>query len=349
MRLLLLTLMLLFAGKLSAETWIVNNLPGSAADFSSLADAITAAQDGDTLFIQPSGIVYGAVTFNKQLYLLGAGHYPSFSNGVAATIAGITLGAGADGTFIKGLKLSGSITALGVVTDVVVSGCYISTLYCINSSAVGSTGWVVEGNVLINTTGGGYVISVNGNGINMIIRNNFMMNTGSYLIMSHIHASAVIEHNIIGSGATPATSLFANTSTGNTLRDNIFLSNASSPSNLSTNCSGCTWVNNLTYSPTSSIADLPGGNWNNTAPEFLSGEIPFSWNYGLDLQLEPGSPGHDSATDQGSIGLYGGAHNFSKEGYNVALPRIDSATLLNGTVPSGGTLYLNLQARVAGN
>jgi len=329
-----------------ATTWTVNNLPGSSADFSSLSAAIAASVQGDSIYVQPSGISYGTITIDKQLFILGAGHHPGFNNGVAAITGAITINGTASGTFIKGIYILGNIVGGSSITNVVISGCRIEGAYNFNATGSGSTGWIVEGNVLI-VTSSSQNFYVGGNAIAWTIRNNYIQ-TNQINVSTAIHPSAVFEHNLVVSTGTAACQFFASATTGANLRDNIFITQSNAQSTYQTNCTNCNWVNNISYNPNSAMADLPGSNFNNTDPNFINA-ASFSWDYAWDFGLLNSSVGYQAATDQGDIGLTGGSHTFNKFGYNNSLPRIESVILNDSSVPSGGTLTIQLQAVGAGN
>ncbi|MEM1003444.1 MAG: hypothetical protein AAGH46_12425, partial [Bacteroidota bacterium] len=52
----------------------VDNCPNSAADFTTIQDAIDAAEDGDIIYVQPSMTSYGSINLNKEIDLIGRSH-----------------------------------------------------------------------------------------------------------------------------------------------------------------------------------------------------------------------------------------------------------------------------------
>lgn len=59
----------------NARTYVVNNIPNSYADFTTLQDAVDGANNGDVLLIQPSPYSYGNATINKQLHIVGRSYF----------------------------------------------------------------------------------------------------------------------------------------------------------------------------------------------------------------------------------------------------------------------------------
>jgi hypothetical protein len=64
------------AGSSFAATIIVDNNPNHSADYTTLQEAVDAAEFGDTILVGPSfsGNSYGAVTINKSVHIYGTGY-----------------------------------------------------------------------------------------------------------------------------------------------------------------------------------------------------------------------------------------------------------------------------------
>lgn len=84
-RTLLFSVLLLCA--LGAEATIrrVNNITGVNAQYTTFSAAVTASSAGDTIYLEPSPIVYGGVTLNKKLTIIGNGYFNNPSNGYVDT------------------------------------------------------------------------------------------------------------------------------------------------------------------------------------------------------------------------------------------------------------------------
>lgn len=96
----------------------VNNVD-SSAPYASIAAAVTAAVDGDTIMVEGSTIDYDETTINKRLVILGPGYWLR-ENGIttesaqSANINGITTTEG--GTVIMGIHVWGGFRVEGAKT-----------------------------------------------------------------------------------------------------------------------------------------------------------------------------------------------------------------------------------------
>lgn len=92
----------------------VSNVVTVDADFTTIADATTAAAAGDTIHIFGSPFNYNGFTINKQLHFIGPG-YLLDENGIyetgsePANVGNILLNAAATHTVIEGLRIRGSL------------------------------------------------------------------------------------------------------------------------------------------------------------------------------------------------------------------------------------------------
>jgi len=105
----------------------VNNTTGSGAPYTTINDALTAAEVGDTIMMDGSNDSYGNITINKKVVLMGPGYWRS-ENGVSglgesdATLGTITINAAAQGTVLRGLNMEFiKINA----SNVVVNRCHV--------------------------------------------------------------------------------------------------------------------------------------------------------------------------------------------------------------------------------
>lgn len=121
------------------KTLRVNNTPGLVTDnitvFGTIASAVTASANGDTIHIEPTVTSYGSFSLNKSLVIIGAGYffdapdndglYYQSSNSRVTTI---TLNPGSQGSHILGLTFptSGLSVNLNNVTgplDLLIEKC----------------------------------------------------------------------------------------------------------------------------------------------------------------------------------------------------------------------------------
>ncbi|MFN0031844.1 MAG: right-handed parallel beta-helix repeat-containing protein [Flavobacteriales bacterium] len=328
----------------NATVYTVNNEVGFAADYVTVQQAVNAALDGDTIYIQPSSLSYASFNLNKRLFLLGAGHNPEFSPYNAALTTTV-LQTGSTGSVIKGVHLNSVTSAAStVINDIVISGCYF---YALNLSSSGIyNNWILEGNIIYcaGTNGANF----NYTGANFILRNNIFYKPDLGYFFYGTPAGAVIDHNLFL--FSPTNGAFYGMTNGSganvTVRNNIFYAVTSGSMNPIDNGCNCSFQNNMSYSPNQSFPNMPGNNMNNTDPEFIDPVYYFTYN--ANYRLEDTSLGADAATDGSDVGLYGGIFNFSQDGFDGGTPRVGTFTLQTSSAPQGGTITINLKAHGSG-
>ncbi|MDO7845129.1 hypothetical protein Q5H92_02085 [Hymenobacter sp. M29] len=176
--------------------------------YSSLQAAHDAASSGDIIYLEPSGISYGALTCIRPLTIIGNGYYLTQNTGLQLdtreSIAdAITFAAGSAGSRITGCTLNTSmnIAASNVTVERnrFASGyCYIG--YNPSIGSVGVSGIIFRQNIVEN----GYSVSLYpgstaGTAVsNVNITNNILTggitSSGQYTRMSNI----LISNNVIG-------------------------------------------------------------------------------------------------------------------------------------------------------
>lgn len=120
-----------FSTSVFADKIRVNNtlVAPNQVDFNEIQEAVDAANIGDTIYVEGSGIPYqGGIEINKKLTIIGPGYLlnqphtlPSLCKQLSATIGenqGITLYAGASGSYITGLSfVSNAGTPVSILID----------------------------------------------------------------------------------------------------------------------------------------------------------------------------------------------------------------------------------------
>lgn len=326
-------LICLLTYSLEATVLVVDNNPGSTAQYTTIISAINAAAPGDTIYVQGSTIDYSGNclhNINKKIILLGPGHKPANQTNLNARITGcgpaISLITGATGTVIMGFWLSGSIWATtGTVDSLVITNNYIT-----DNIDISGNDHVIANNVIQGTNPG---IDLNGGGgTNIFIRNNIIAGR----IQDFNSPTVEISNNvfIINAAAFQAVS-------NSFVRNNIFLK--ANPSGIS----NATFLNNITYLTTDTVPNgtsTGSGNINNTDPQFInvsSAATQFSYSY--NYQLQNTSPGKNAGTDGTDIGVFGGLTPF-KPGGETFLPVIRQMTITNPIVPSGTDINVTITA-----
>lgn len=337
----------------------VDNRVGSGANYTSVGAAISAASNGDTIYIHPSSVSYGDINVNKQLTFIGPGHNPEYTGGMAASLNSITLKTGSSGSKFTGLSIS--LIKCDVwqqADDIVIANNYISSAGPIGGAYgdnAGSNNWLIEGNVIIETEGCGgcKVIDLKGGGLgissNWIFRNNFIQSKASNgnVLFSKLNSTTILENNIIY--FRKSTPIFSVDVTGGEFRNNIFWVSNSGFTDITEDATNLLFMNNITYHSNGTLLDLVGtDNINNTDPEFVSVSGNPDFNYDDDFSLSPTSPAHNAGTDGTDLGIFGANFPFRMEGYPQHFPRLQWFQVSSTVVPQGGTLEINLKAVRAG-
>lgn len=117
--------------KLNAQHQVIAVQNGDVPSFyTSLATALAAADDGDTLYL-PSGTFAMSETIDKESHFEGRGHYPSdlTGSGISKITGNILIREGADGTSFEGLYLdqislgNGNGSTFITISDILISRC----------------------------------------------------------------------------------------------------------------------------------------------------------------------------------------------------------------------------------
>lgn len=357
--------LLFVAQSIFAKVITVDNNTGTTANFTNLAEAITAAINGDTLYVHPSQNSYGSIALAKKLAIIGPGHHPSTAGNV--TLDDVTLKTGSSGSVISGLalkKIWAEQRTNTQVHDILIENNLFLSLYtsAILGGGAGSYGntdnWVIRGNVFpnLNNCGNCTAISVdewsiaNTTNENWFIYNNLFL-IGNNHAFSNLNASSIISNNTIIIAATnPNYYVFKGSSGshGANISNNIFIVTHKDFTNIAANCNNCTFTNNLTYNPNATLAKLPGtGNIDNKSPDFVQVPFSYAWSYDHDYNVSSSSAAYKAGTDGTDIGVYGGkAFRFNINGYPTGLPFIEMFRVNNPQLISGEKVNVEISTTI---
>ncbi|MEL6676891.1 MAG: hypothetical protein AAFR61_32075 [Bacteroidota bacterium] len=315
---------------LQATIITVSNAPASAAAYSDLAQAITAASAGDTLHVEGTGITYSGSNFviDKRLVLIGPGRFPQGEFASGALVNGLRFQAGSDSSEVHGLYVNGTINTLSTVNHIVITGCYIEYGIDVNGG-----NWLIRDNII---RGGPFAVNPFAlmnfaeNATNLQIENN-VINGQCYKVRN-----GTFRNNIM----TRVGQTFKGACFNNVLENNIFYG----PNALG--CSNCTFNNNLTFGSSNDTIPYTGSTGTNNLisqdPLFVN--APLSLNIflyqSLDFHLQAGSPALNAGTDSKDLGVFGGVSGTVSG--NPPIPHIRSVSIDNATVPVGGNLHIKL-------
>ncbi|MBK9255359.1 MAG: hypothetical protein IPM42_07725 [Saprospiraceae bacterium] len=216
-----------------------NTSTGVTTQYTTLQAAVTAAVDGDIIYLYPSSTSYGSATINKRLTIIGPGYLvaqnPSLmintyvSNGV---VDNLTFAAGSNGTLITGVDIN-QININGQANIAITRSKIRLDVNIDNTNNILFEGCYFEW----NASNDHKIIGNNNN--TLLIRNNIFVNTnnnngGWFDIVISANSNSIIENNVFRWTIQVQNSI---------VRNNIFLSNSTNP--IQNIGSGNSFLNNI--------------------------------------------------------------------------------------------------------
>ncbi len=328
--------------EVKADVLIVDNSVNSPGIYPSINDAVAAAQAGDTIYLQPSGVQYSGATINKSVHLIGPGHTINWTTSLPH-VASISIVSPASGTIIEGITVVGSVSLGNNITDVVIRNCRLSATNSRITTGESCHNLVIEGNVIQNYTSLFSIIATTQSTQNILIKNNFiLMNTTgtSATVLSGVNATTQFDHNTViltNTGGSYCTSCQPHT-----VSNNIWIG---ASQNLSSGSASSIFYNNQTWSASTTFDPLPGvNNIDNVEPVFVNAPA-YAWTINNDYNLEESNAGFTGSSTGGQIGMYGGVFDFRKRGEPRGVPTFDQILLLTTSVPQDGTIQISVKAK----
>lgn len=327
-----------FAKNLNAQNLITLQHGSTATFYTDLQASITAAQDGDYIYIPGGtwGILNNAIDINKRLNVYGAGALTdsTIATGVSLIISTFRFNSGSSNSFVSGCKFSSSIiigydTCANYVDNISVGNNYCtSSLNCYSKS---------RNTYLKNNVFSGLLFS---NSQNFSILNNIILGSvqitnnnsntqQSYgsLINNYINS---LSGNVGGGTSAPSNILIKNNyifSSGNgNITNSNFFNNFSNINLLGSYSTTNTYINNQIATLSSIFINVPSA----------STYSPVN-NY----HIITTSPAHNAGDDGTDIGIYGGTNPW-KEGLVPANPHIRFSNI-NSQTGTGGNLPVNIK------
>ena len=335
----------MFSFAVKAAVHVVDNNPNNTTAYSTIQDAVDAAADNDTIYIQPSSTLYDSPTLTKTLVIIGAGRHPNKQNHNTSRMVNLVFGLESSGSSILGLVITNIVSGEGAgIDNITITHCRIKM-----NLTIWGNNYYIANNVIsqqFNTS---------------IAAINVQNSGGSY-------SNIIIENNIIASWISSLEG------SSNVLRNNLFLSNSSysnvfsnGVNNISSNiiiennifygsspeyCSACTFNNNITFQTTQDI--LPYGS-STGVDNLVWFEIGFvnvpvpgltvmnNLYTDRDFHLDTDAPGLTGGTDGNEIGLFGGSTLFSMDG-EPPIPVVREFILENSSIPIDGVLQISVSS-----
>lgn len=318
----------------------VDNSPGANAQYDNLPDAITAAADGDILYVHASETNYGVITINKPLSLIGYSHS---SEDRRTKITRITINTGITGVTIKGVHVTDTGTSALVVSgssssepleNFVLENNKIDG--SIRFQGSGADNVLIRGNVMRQI---GFTSSTSASQFtNTIITNNIV-----YSVITVVNYNSVEIKNNVFLGTRGVHSL--NTEGDLIVQDCIFYHNTSIDYN--PNRDGLVFQHCLSYNASGTTTPLGGtNNIDDQDPLWVNPSDDFTYAPLSDYNLQPSSPAIDAGVSGNDIGLFTGVPEdfmFNNLGFSQGIPTV-SITAITNTVAPGGTLDVTIES-----
>lgn len=292
---------------LPASVWRISNVTGAGAHFTQIntANASSMVIAGDTLYIEPSPVIYSAATITKRLTVIGSGYFLSENpqtqaNPVMTNINGFTFSTGSSGSVLMGCQFNAGIVISSSLSSIVIKRNYIS----------------------ISSSGTTYGIIVNPSDTDIVVAQNYITSTSNQNYSSlYVHSDA---HNVLVSGnfienvnatypqaivvQSTASAIFEN----NVFKGNLYLFNSQFNNNIWRSGTLSTMQNTTCYNNICSDNQLGTTNGNQTANMtnvFLNtGSTDGKW------RLAAGSPAIGAGTGGIDCGMFAGLHPYVLSG-----------------------------------
>jgi len=349
-------LLLLTSLSIQAQNIItIDNGPQSTTPLKTIAEAISAAVDGDIIYVQASASTYGAATVDKEVTIIGRSH--SEVNNIS-TLGGVSIKA--SNVTLKGLNCGGiscSSAAPGSpITNVKVYECKGSFTFGQGYTRTTPTldGIEIRGCVVgsINQYDDALNVLVSNN---IITSNISIYNPTKITIGNNIfRVSSNLSFN--NSGAEETAILF----------NNMFINNYGAQGNITFtsgdwNVSNCLTYN---YNATNNFNFTTSGNGTYQANNVLLNTDPLFTNIDAtiadsmagttayisaarledDLTLQAGSPALTGGNGGSQIGLFNNAFNFKYLGNPRGIPTLDIVSY-DGAVAKDGNINVTISAK----
>lgn len=336
----------------------VSNTPSTLAQYNTIQAAVDASNTGDTIYVHGSPNAYAAFTItNKQLVIIGPGWSPNKNLPFQAIVPGFTMtGASSANTEIQGLYFNGSILIQSNHPDNIkfIRNLFVNLYVYINDGSVTYSGYLFEGNVFDNAQVQG---ASNSTYQNFLFQNNYFHEYGC-CVTGNIYGftnsvNVLFDHNLWYGPGGSTRDCFTGNCRFMTLTNNIFVRrDAGNQNSLST------FNNNITYYPSGSTPPSDpwsinsnvngGGNVSNQNPQMVDQTAVNAGtdNPLLDFTISSG-PANNSGSDGKDMGLLydaTGSLNWTIS-RTSRLPFIYSMNITNPTIPQGGTLNVQVEAR----
>jgi hypothetical protein len=343
-----------------ATVHTVSNNPATLAQFNNINTAVTAAANGDTIYIHGSPNAYFAFTqTNKQLTIIGPGFTPDKNSGFAAIIPGCTItGALCANSEYQGITFTSTVSISSAKPDNLrfIRNNFSQLSISINQGGVTYSGYLFEGNLFDNSSADAATSSTYQN---FIFQNNYFYESGCCRdgnIGGFFNSVNVLfDHNLWFGPGSGTRNAFTNSCRFLTITNNVFVRR-----NASGNNSNSVFNNNITFYPAGSVN--PGAPWtlngnvngsgnaDNLDPQMVAqAPVNAGTNNSIADYTIPAGPANNTGSDGKDMGFLfdaAGSLNFTNS-RNSRLPRIFSMNVITPTVAAGANVTINVDARIS--
>lgn len=341
----------------SATIRTVSNVPSTLAQYNTIQAAIDASSANDTVYVHGSPNAYASFTItNKKLTIIGPGWNPDKNLPFTASVPGMTItGTNSSGTEIQGLVVTSTIDLntnhpdnMRFIRNYFTGG---QLIYMVQGSTT-YIGYLFEGNVFDNSYMNGTSSSTYQN---FLIQNNYFYNSGC-CVSTQVNGFAnsvnvLFNHNLFLSSSSTR-QVYGQNCRFLTITNNIFVRTNPGDQN-----SSSTFNNNITYYVGDVAPAAPwtingninsGGNVADQDPQMASQTaVNAGTNNPIgDFTIAAG-PANNSGSDGKDMGLLydaTGSLNWTTS-RTSRLPFVYSMNIVNPTIPQGGTLNVQVEAR----
>jgi hypothetical protein len=350
----------LFALASQATVLTVSNSPSTLAQFNNIQTAVNAAANGDTIYIHGSPNAYFAFTqTNKQLTFIGPGSAPDKNLPFTALLPGFTIsGASCGNSEYQGLTFTSGIQISATHPDNLrfIRNHFAGIDININQGSTTYIGYLFEGNLFDNATANATTSSTYQN---FLFQNNYFYENGTVRDANFNgffnSVNVLFNHNLwFGPGSGVRNVATSSNNRFLTFANNIFVRR-----NAFNSITSSTFNNNITFYPAGSTnPGAPwtgtnvdgGGNIDNQDPQMVAQTaVNAGTNNSIADYTIAAGPANNTASDGKDMGLLYdavGSLNWTNS-RNSRLPRIFSMNVITPTVPAGGNVTINVDARIS--
>ncbi len=351
-------LFLIVAANTFATVRTVSNIPSTLAQFNTIQAAVNASAAGDTIYIHGSPNLYSVFNqSNKRLVFIGPGFSPDKSLGFTALVQGCNIsGAASSNSEYQGIAFVGALSINSAHPDSLrfLRNQFFNSSVAMNQGGTTYMGYLFEGNLFDNS---GVEATPSTTYQNFLFQNNYFYENGT-IRDGNIGGgwfnciNVLFDHNLwFGTGSGTR-----NITDGNTHRFLSFTNNIFVRRNFNGRVSSSVFNNNITFNagvnnPWATAGNVDGGgNIENQDPQMTAqASVNAGTNNPLADYTITAGPANNSGSDGKDMGLIFdavGSLNFANV-RNSRLPRIFSMAIVNPTIPSGGNITVNVDARIS--